>query len=146
MEATRIRVTAAVAVLIISQLGVFAHTSIEFRKVTSGGTLKWLGNTLMPCGLPNDESCKVTVSSPQGSGIVAPTGTGFVLEAVVTGLIFQKVGSENQLGTSGSNYTFGGDYELRIISSDEYPQLNGRQVTLSGVTSDALGMVAVYFP
>ena len=123
-----------------------AHTSVEFRKVKSGGTMKWLGNTIMPCGLPNDQGCRVTVSSPQGSGLVASSGTGHIIETVVNGIVFENISAETQYTADGAYFTFGDDYEICVTHSDEYPQLIGRQVSLNGLTANSQGIITVYVP
>jgi len=119
--------------------------TIVFKKVKDGGSMAWIGSELMPCG-GRDSTCSRYVISSSGSGGIVQYGNGFVLEANVTGVSVGPTSGGPTLTMSGANQSFDDKFDIQIITCDQYPQLNGRQVTLDGVNSNGSGSISVYFP
>jgi hypothetical protein len=129
----------------VSSLG---QTYIEFRKVGAGGTRHWVGGDLAPCLQPGT-TCSVKIVRPNGSaeGNVTPYGTGFLVEGLIQNVRHTLVADTNTWNEfTGANALLDSTMTMRVISSDEYPALNGREVNLQGAAANSSGVVTVYFP
>lgn len=124
----------------------------EFKKVSSGGTRTWQGETNPgnPCPVSGG-TCQVTIT-PDEAGIIgdinpAPGG-GWFITVNVPSLIFEPIGSGIPIMMSAfPGFTFcTGEYQLRIMDWPNNPSYNGVTIPCDGKVVGASGTITLYLP
>lgn len=117
-------------------------------KPSGNGTYDWDG-TKSYCPTSGHFCQKTTTGTSKNVTIVPITG-GVLITTTHSGITFDVVGDPTH-GTftsyhDGKNYTFGLHEVLHITYSTEYPQLNGINVNLNGLTTNSNGQYTVFVP
>ena len=131
-----------------------AHANIcRVEKVESGGTKSWVDIPETACWYPGTTCKEINCPSLLNNTIeITPSSMGgWVLRVqFAEGTIdFETVGVTpySTMSRSAIGYTFtGNEANLKIISSDDYPQLNGISISLNNVTIDPDRYVSVFIP
>ncbi len=99
----------------------------------------------------NGNACDVEIIYKEEIGYFSIYNNGFLLQAAISdGTVNLNIkeddGSIQHIQRVKSYHRFNQDDFVHIISCDEYPQLNGVEVNLNGIITDAQGHYTVYIP
>ncbi len=124
-------------------------TVTEYLIGEVGSLLRWNGFQGDDCDCySNGDDCKIKVTKTTTSESISPVlEGGWILHSGISKLkaeITSEISGDFSEELSVSNYTFLEGTTTRIINCDEFPELNGREVDLSGISTDVNGNFDVY--
>ena len=139
-------------VFMISLLSInFAYsataTGWTFTKVKNGqGTRQWNNDIQMPCPLNFKQDCKVTIRSNSNLEVESVL-YGFIIKVTIEDIEYQNMITNEVIeGDVPGSIIYDGEFELRIDSSAEYPELNGVTVDIPNTIINNNGIIHLFVP
>lgn len=139
------------ALVLIGFIGVFDYNQTQAATVSvttvmvigHGGSLAWNGETNENCKCTNvGNNCYIEVTKVD---TIKTNDNKLYLSTTVLGLNAHITTTNTNFNTpvNNNNYQFPDGSKITITNCDEYPQLNGRVIELTGKQTDANGNITI---
>jgi len=133
-------------IFIVPELSSATKTTIVIGK---GGSLKWNGKIGSQCKCEDGgKNCHIYVEKKY-SEITVGNDSYYYLKLKIEEMdasISPDDGQNFTQSISPQNYTFPDNTIVTITQSDEYPNLDGKQIDISNLTTDQNGEINVLIP
>jgi len=133
-------------IFIVPELSSATKTTIVIGK---GGSLKWNGKVGSQCKCEDGgKNCYIYVQKKYSEVTIGNDGNYYLKLTIeeMDASISPDDGQSFTQSISPQNYTFPDNTIVTINHSDEYPNLNGKQIDISNLTTDQNGEINVLIP